>query len=69
MKKNLIKGYRNAVGYSQSKMAKSIGISTNSYADKERGKRSFTVEEAKLYCEVLKSQGVKYTADEIFFET
>ncbi|MBC8708733.1 helix-turn-helix transcriptional regulator [Staphylococcus pseudintermedius] len=49
MKKNLIKGYRVALGYTQSQMAEKLNLSTNSYSDKEKGKRTFTATEIKKY--------------------
>lgn len=66
MKKNLIKGYRVALGYTQSQMAEKLNLSTNSYSDKEKGKRTFTATEIKKYWEILEDNKIKADVKEIF---
>lgn len=65
--KNLIKGYRVALGFTQSQMAEKLSLSTNSYSDKEKGKRTFTATEIKKYCEILEDNKIDVDVKEIFF--
>lgn len=67
MKKNLVRGYRSVLGISQSDMAKKLGMSTNTYADKENGKRFFTDIEMLKFKDLLRSRGIKVEVQDIFF--
>ena len=49
-----VKEYRIKMGYTQEQIAKLLNIKQNTYSNKERGKRAFTIEEIKLLKELLK---------------
>ena len=48
-----IKAERIRKGFTQEDMAKKLGISANSYGLKERGKRSFDLNEFRVICQTL----------------
>ncbi|MCE5096635.1 helix-turn-helix domain-containing protein [Staphylococcus devriesei] len=64
---NLVKGYRCALGITQKSMAKEIGVSINTYADKENGKRDFTRKEMQKYISILEENGIKIELSKIFY--
>lgn len=53
MEKLTIKQWRVVKGYSQKQFAELIGVSTNTYASKENGKRDWKIEEMKKICKHL----------------
>lgn len=53
MEKLTIKQWRVVRGYSQKQFAELIGVSTNTYASKENGKRDWKIEEMKKICKHL----------------
>lgn len=48
-------------------MAKEIGVSINTYADKENGKRDFTRKEMQKYISILEENGIKIELSKIFY--
>lgn len=64
---NLIVGYRKMLGYTQSEMAKKMGISSQSYWQKEKGRVSFSDKEKIIFKKLLQSLFPSITIDEIFF--
>lgn len=66
MNKKLI-AYRKILGFSQTYMAKLIGISLTSYCQKERCKSDFTQTEMLKIINIIKEYNDKVTIDEIFF--
>ena len=48
-----IKEYRIIKGYTQRELAEILGIKQNTYSDKERGKRKFTIDEIKIIKELF----------------
>ncbi|HHU6748646.1 TPA: helix-turn-helix transcriptional regulator [Staphylococcus aureus] len=64
---NLVKGYRCALGLSQKEMAIKLGISINTYANKENGKRDFTRLEMKNYKSLLEKNGINIDIQQIFY--
>ena len=57
-----LRGLRAEYGLTQEEVAKKIGISTNSYNRKERGKRKFTLIEAKKLADLF-----DVSIEDIFF--
>ena len=51
---NLVASYRRMTGKTQSYFADALGISLNSYANKENGKTQFTQQEMHLFYSELK---------------
>jgi len=48
-----IKAERTRKGFTQEDMSKKLGMSANSYGLKERGKRSFDLNEFRIICQTL----------------
>ncbi|RTX75401.1 hypothetical protein CD117_00625 [Mammaliicoccus sciuri] len=61
--------YRRFIGVTQRDMAKYLGVSVQSYRNKEKGKTPFKDSEKVLIKEKLIANGfVKISIDEIFFD-
>lgn len=66
--KNVLKGYRTMLGYTQNEMAKLLDISRQSYYMKESGKTPFTDSEKVIIKKEIATIFPNITIDEIFFE-
>lgn len=64
---NLIAGYRNMLGKTQTEMAKEFGISLQAYRLKEIGKTPFSDREKLEFKELLIPIFPNITIDDIFF--
>ncbi len=64
---NMIKGYRNMVGMKQSDMANVIGVSRQSYWNKETGRTAFSDREKALFRDEVKKVLPEIKIDDIFF--
>ena len=64
---NKIKGYRNYLNLTQEGMGQKLGISKQSYYNKETNKSSFTDEEKKKFKELLLPYFPNITMEDIFF--
>ena len=62
-----VKHYRKILGLTQGEMARKIGISEQSYWNKENGRRKFNDEEKQTVRDVLKQFFPDITVDDIFF--
>lgn len=67
MDKTKIRGYRNMLGKTQAEMAKILGISKQSYHNKETGKVAFTDREKITFKKTLLPMFPKITIEDIFF--
>jgi DNA-binding XRE family transcriptional regulator len=65
---NLVAAYRRMTGKTQSYFADVLGISLNSYANKENGKNQFTQQEMHLFYSELKKYISDITVEDIFFK-
>lgn len=65
---NLVASYRRMTGKTQSYFADILGISLNSYANKENGKTQFTQQEMQLFYSELKKYISDITVEDIFFK-
>ena len=65
---NLVAAYRRMTGKTQSYFADVLGISLNSYANKENGKTQFTQQEMHLFYSELKKYISDITVEDIFFK-
>ena len=63
----MIKHYRKILGLTQGEMARKIGISEQSYWNKENGRRVFNDREKLIVRDVLKQFFPDITVDDIFF--
>lgn len=64
---NKVLGFRKMVGLTQEQTAKELGISTNSFANKEKGRTDFTESEMKLFLRLI-TRGLPNTRiTDIFF--
>lgn len=64
---NKVIGYRKMIG-TQEMMAKELGISVNTYANKERGNSEFTRKEMMKFHQIIKDRiGDITTVEGIFF--
>ena len=64
---NLVVSYRRMTGKSQSYFASVLGISINSYANKENGKTQFTKNEMELFHKEMKKYINSISIEDIFF--
>ncbi|MCK1166918.1 MULTISPECIES: helix-turn-helix transcriptional regulator [Streptococcus] len=64
---NKIKGYRNMLGLTQEELGKKLGISKQSYYNKETGKTSFSDNEKIMFKTLLQPLFPEITLEEIFF--
>ncbi len=62
-----IKGYRNMLNLTQTELGKELGLTKQSYSNKERGKREFTDKEKKKMKDLLLPIFPDVTIDDIFF--
>lgn len=65
---NLVASYRRMTGKTQSYFAGVLGISLNSYANKENGRTQFTQQEMHLFYSELKKYICDITVEDIFFK-
>lgn len=64
---NKVAGYRAMLGMSQKEIANYLGITSQSYSNKERGTRFFTDEEKVLLKELFQKADSSLTIDSLFF--
>lgn len=67
MTKNTVKGYRNMLNMTQEDMAELLGITKQSYHNKERGQTQFTDSQRLKIKELFKTIKADITIDEIFY--
>lgn len=67
MTTNKVKAYRNFLGYSQREMSDLLGITLNSYRNKERGITNWKDEERVFFKKLLLPLFPGITVDTIFF--
>ena len=65
---NFVAGDGGMTGKTQSYFADILGISLNSYANKEKGKTQFTQQEMHLFYSELKKYISDITVEDIFFK-
>lgn len=65
---NLVSMYRRMTGKSQKYFASKLGISVNSYANKEKGKTQFTQKEMELFYLEIKKINQDISIVDIFFK-
>ena len=63
----MIKVYRESLGLTQKEMAQKIGISKQSYWNKENGRRKFNDKEKKIIRDIIRDYVPNVTIDRIFF--
>ncbi|MDY4127961.1 helix-turn-helix transcriptional regulator [Peptostreptococcus porci] len=66
MKRKRVAQYRGFLGYTQSEMAKVLGISLSTYANKERGIYPFSEREMALFKKETSKYFPNITIDDIF---
>ena len=64
---NKVKGYRAMFGYTQSEMAKCIGMSRRTYSNREKD-GNFTLNQAKIITEIFKQKNPNITYEDIFLD-
>jgi ps3 protein 14 family transcriptional regulator len=64
---NLIVSYRKMTGKNQTYFANVLGISLNSYANKEKGRTQFTQKEMELFYREVKKYIKNISVEDIFF--
>lgn len=64
---NLIVSYRKMTGKNQTYFANVLGISLNSYANKEKGRTQFTQKEMELFYREIKKYIKNISVEDIFF--
>ena len=69
MTTNKVKAYRNFLGYSQKEMSDLLGITLNSYRNKERGITNWKDEERIFFKKLVLPLFPGITVDSIFFCT
>ena len=67
MSPNKIKGYRNMLGLTQEQMGKKLGITKQTYHNKEIGSNSFSVNEIINFKQLLLPFFPNITIEDIFF--
>lgn len=67
LKKNKVRGYRNMLGFTQEELGNKLGITKQSYHNKEVGKNSFTDSEKLVFKELLLPLFPDITLEDIFF--
>lgn len=62
-----VKGYRNIAGFTQAELAEKLGISVQSYRNKEKGRVAFKDSEKVMIRDLINNiiEGIK--VDDIFF--
>ena len=63
---NKLKGYRVMIGKTQEEMAQVIGVTRETYINKENGKTKLTVNEAVAIVKLLKSCGIETDVEELY---
>lgn len=66
-KNDKIRGYRNMLGLTQEQMGKKLGMSKQSYHNKEIGKYSFSDEEKLSFKKLLIPNFPNISIEDIFF--
>lgn len=66
-KLNKVAGYRAMIGKTQAEVGEYLGISKQSYSNKERGQRNFNDEEKLKLKELFSNYIPDITIDSIFF--
>lgn len=61
-----LKSLRFNIGLTQKDMSEKLGISENSYRDKENGKQVFTIKEANAILDLFKEKGLLVSYDQVF---
>jgi len=64
---NKVRGYRKMMNLSQKDLAEMLGISIQSYSNREKGVTAFRDEEKKIMKELFKEIDETLTIDDIFF--
>ena len=67
MSPNKIKGYRNMLGLTQEQMGKKLGITKQTYHNKEIGRNSFSDKEKMTFKQLLLPFSPNITIEDIFF--
>ena len=62
---NKLKGYRVMIGKTQEELANYIGVSRETYINKESGRTKLSASEAVRLVEYFKSYGLGITVDEL----
>lgn len=65
-KVNKVFGYRKMIGITQKQAAEQLGISTNAFANKEKGKNEFTRSEMESFYRIVNKIMPSITLEEIF---
>lgn len=65
--KDRIAGYRKMLGFTQSELAKKLGISVTAYFNKEHGVTPFSDKEKIIIKDMLKKIDENISIDKIFF--
>lgn len=65
--RNKIRGYRNMLGLTQEQLGKELGMSKQTYHNKEVGRNSFTDEEKMTFKKLLLPLFPDITIEDIFF--
>ncbi|MCW0934624.1 helix-turn-helix domain-containing protein [Streptococcus anginosus] len=66
-KKNTIRGYRNMLGLTQEQLGKQLGMTKQTYHNKEVGKNSFSDKEKIEFKKLLLPLFPNITIEDIFF--
>lgn len=64
---NKVKGYRNMLGLTQEQMGEKLGITKQTYHNKETGKNSFSDKEKMTFKQLLLPIFPNITIEDIFF--
>lgn len=64
---NKVKGYRNMAGLNQMEMAKKLGVSVQSYRNKEKGRVAFKDSEKVIIRDILDKVIPGIKVDDVFF--
>lgn len=64
---NKVSGYRTMLNLTQQQMANHLGITSQTYSNKERGQRSFTDNEKLKIKKLFQKIDINLTIDDIFF--
>lgn len=67
IKPNKIRGYRNMLGMTQEKLGKQLGMTKQTYHNKEVGKNAFSDKEKIQFKELLLPLFPDITIEDIFF--
>ena len=67
LRKNKIRGYRNMLGLTQSELGKMLGMTKQTYYNKETGRCSFTDAEKMTFKKLLLPMFPDISVEDIFF--